>query len=77
MSVPRFSTLPEASLPGFKSSAEAMVETRSVLKSVQLALARQDQKEQYLFLGSRPVFTDLTARGFQLMLTALTWSGTS
>jgi hypothetical protein len=26
-----------------------------VLKSVQLALARQDEKEQYLFLGSRPV----------------------
>jgi hypothetical protein len=28
---------------------------RSVMKSVQLVLARQDPKEQYLFLGNRHV----------------------
>jgi hypothetical protein len=32
----------------------------SVLVSVQLALARQDAREQSLFLGSRPGFSDLS-----------------
>jgi len=32
---------------------------KSVPESAQLALARQDAKEQHLFLGSRPVSADL------------------
>jgi hypothetical protein len=34
----------------------ALIDAGSVLRSVQLALARQDEKEQDLFLGSRHVF---------------------
>jgi hypothetical protein len=57
--------------PGWSGSrrcqiANALINNRSIPISVQLALARQDEQEQYLFLGSRQVIRNVTLGSLHL-----------